>query len=60
MIEVSAPETLRLVSQKASAILGFPVVAVAIDSNSRPSSSKAMQGLLDFGRNHSGIVNIKE
>ena len=60
MIEVGSPETLRLVSQKASAILGYPVVAVAIDNNSRPSTNKAMEGLLDFGRNHSGIVNIKD
>ena len=60
VVQVSSPETLRLVSQKASALLGYPVSAVAVDINNRPSSSKAMESLLDFGRNHSGVVNIKE
>jgi hypothetical protein len=57
---VGKPEVLLLVSQKASAILGAPVRAVAVDQTARPVNSKAMNSLLDFGRAHSGVVTIKE
>ena len=57
---VGKPDILQLVSQKASAKLGRPVQAKAVDKNARPVNSKAMNSLLDFGRAHSGLVNIKE
>ena len=57
---VGKPDILLLVSQKASAILGTPVRAVAVDLTARPVNSKAMNTLLDFGRAHSGVVTIKE
>ena len=57
---VGKPEILQLVSQRASAKLGREVRAMAVDMNARPASSKAMNSLLDFGRAHSGVVNIKE
>jgi len=57
---VGKPDILQLVSQKASAKLGRNIRAVAVDMNARPANSRAMNSLLDFGRAHSGIVNIKE
>ena len=57
---VGKPEILLLVSQKASARLGRTIRATAVDINARPANNKAMNSLLDFGRAHSGIVNIKE
>ena len=60
LVQVNTPKTLQLVSQKASAMLGCPISAVAIDRNSRVSGNKAMESLVDFARNHSGIVNIKD
>ena len=60
MQTVGKPDILQLVSQKASAKLGTPVQAKAVDRNTRPESSKALNSLLDFGRAHSGLVNIKE
>ena len=57
---VGKPEILQMVSQKASAKLGKAVQAKAVDRNARPVNSKAMNSLLDFGRAHSGLVNIKE
>ena len=46
--------------RKASAILGHPVAAKAVDKLAKPETSSRMQQLLDFGRAHSDIVNIKE
>ena len=57
---VGKPDILQLVSQKASAALGRNIRAVAVDMTARPSNGKAMESLLDFGRAHAGIVNIKE
>ena len=54
---VDKPEVLELVSKKASAKLGRPIHAIAVDrSNVR---SMQMEQLLQFGRDHSDIINIK-
>lgn len=57
---VSKPEILSLVSRKATAILGRPTMAVAEDQTQKPTAGAGMERLMDFGRNHSDIVKIKE
>ena len=57
---INKPEVLRLVSSKASAKLGRPITAVAMDKNAVPENNKNMEHLLAFGRAHSNIITIKE
>ena len=57
---INKPEVLELFSRKASAALGQPVRAVAMDRNARQNNSKHLDELLSFGRANSGIINIKE
>ncbi len=54
------PEILDVVSRKASAMLGRPIRAKAVDQNSRPATNPRMEQLLNFGKAHSDIVNIKK
>ena len=56
---VNKPEVLALVGRKATAILGRSVSAVAVDATAKPENSARMEQLLNFGREHSDIVNIK-
>ncbi len=57
---VNKPDVLELVSRKASAKLGRPVRAVAVDQTAKPKSNKQMEQLLRFGREHNDIVKINE
>ena len=57
---INKPELLSLVAQKASAKLGRQVMAVAADKNVGVQKSEQMERLLEFGRNHSDIVRIKQ
>ncbi len=57
---VNKPEVLEMVSRKASAILGQNVRAKAEDASASPQSDEMMERLMDFGRAHRDIVNIKE
>jgi DNA polymerase-3 subunit gamma/tau len=57
---VNKPEIIALVERKASAKLGRPVRARAVDRNNSGSKSKQMEQLLSFGRAHGDIVKIKE
>jgi len=54
------PDFLALVARKASAILGRPVSAKVEDINERPQAGGKMEQLINFGRQHRDIVNIKE
>ena len=54
------PEFLALVARKAAAILGKSVSVKVEDVNERPQSGGKMERLIDFGRQHRDIVNIKE
>ena len=55
---VDKPEVLELVARKASAKLGHPIkVSVSDKSN---VVNKQMEQLLQFGRDHSNVVNIKD
>ncbi len=57
---VNKPDVLAVVGRKATAILGRSVTAKAVDQTSDPVSDNRMQKLLDFGRNHSDLVQIRE
>ena len=57
---VNKPEVLEMVSRKASAILGQNVRAKAEDATQGPQKDEMMERLMDFGRAHRDIVNIKE
>lgn len=56
---IDKPQILEVVSRKASAILGRPVKAVAVDGSARPAGNPRMEQLMNFGRAHSDIVKIK-
>ena len=53
------PEILEVVSRKAGAMLGRPVRALVVDINAKPAGNPRMEQLMNFGRNHSDIVTIK-
>ena len=53
------PDILEIVSRKASAMLGRPLRAQVVDMNKRPQTSGRMEQLMNFGRQHSDIVKIK-
>ena len=56
---VNKAEGLSLTARKASAIFGRNVTARAEDISAKPQTSEKMERLMDFGRAHSNIVNIK-
>ncbi len=55
---VNKPELLQLVGRKAAAILNRPVQVKITDGSSAPDTRK-MDQLLEFGKQHADIVNIK-
>ncbi len=57
---VNKPDILSLVARKASAIVGRQLTATAVDSTSMPEQNQRFQELMNFGRAHSDIVQIKE
>jgi len=57
---INKQEILQLVQRKASAKLGRPVKVAVADRSSKQMNSKQMEQLLQFGRNHSDIVKIKD
>ena len=56
---INKPEVLQVVSRKASAKLGRPVRVAAVDGSKAGDGGQRMQQLLQFGKDHSNIVNIK-
>ena len=54
---VDKPEVLELITRKVSAKLGHPVRVVATDKTN--TKSNQMEQLLQFGRAHSDVINIK-
>ena len=54
---VDKPEILDMVTRKVSAKLGKPIRVVAADKNN--AKSQQMEQLLQFGRDHAGVINIK-
>ena len=56
---VNKPEVLKLVGEKASGILGKPVKIAVVDNSAKPSGNKNLDHLVQFGRNHSGVITVK-
>lgn len=56
---VNKPDILSLVALKASAKLGRQVRVVVTDQTATEQNNEQMEQLLDFGRAHSDIINIK-
>ena len=56
---LNKPEILEMISRKASAKLGRPVRAVAVDKTKTNAKSRQMEQLLRFGQEHSDIIKIK-
>lgn len=54
------PELLEVVGRKASAMLGRPVRACVVDISAKPQGNPRMDKLMQFGREHSDIIKIKE
>lgn len=57
---VNKPEIMTLVERKATAKLGRPVRAKAVDRTNSVTKNRQMEHLLSFGRAHGDIVKIKE
>lgn len=57
---IDKPDVLELVGRKASAILGRQIRATVKDSSKTNAGSAQMQQLLQFGKEHSDIINIKD
>ena len=53
------PDILEVVSRKAGAILNRPVRVQIVDVNAKPSGNPRMEQLMQFGREHSDIIKIK-
>ncbi len=56
---VKKPEILELVARKASAKLGRPMRVVVTDDSGFEEKNEQMEQLLNFGRSHTDIVNIR-
>jgi len=56
---INKPEVLQVVARKASAKLGRPIQAVAVDLSATGNNSEHMAELLRFGKAHSDIIKIK-
>ena len=57
---VGEKNVLDIVSAKASALLGRPVRAKAVDRNNQAEANANFSELLSFGQAHSDIIKIKE
>ncbi len=57
---INKPEVIQLVSRKASAKLGRQIAVVVTDESGAATKSEQMEKLLQFGKAHSDIINIKE
>ena len=53
------PDILEVVSRKASAMLQRPVRVSVVDGSAKPANNPRMEQLMNFGRQHSDIVKIK-
>ena len=56
---IDKPDVLEVVSRKASAMLGRPVRAFSVDMTKKNAANPRMEQLMNFGRAHSDIINIK-
>ena len=56
---INKPEVLALVARKASAKLGKPITVTVTDQAGGVQKNEQMEKLLQFGRAHSDVINIK-
>ncbi len=56
---INKPEVLGLIENKATAKLGRKIRVVAEDQTGKAVKSSQMEQLLQFGRDHSDVINIK-
>ena len=56
---IDKPEILETISRKASAMLGQPVRAFVVDLSAKPAGNPRLEQLMQFGREHSDIIKIK-
>ena len=57
---IDKPQVLEVMSRKASAQLGRPVNAFAVDGSQKPKNNEGMSHLLEFAREHPDIVTVKK
>ena len=57
---INKPDILEVVSRKASAMLGRPISVTVVDLSAKPAANPRMEQLLNFGKAHSDIINIKQ
>jgi len=57
---VNRPDILEVVTRKSSALLERPIRVVVVDMSAKPVGNPHMEKLLNFGKNHSEVVKIKE
>ena len=57
---LNRPDILEIVSRKISAMCGRKVSVSVVDLTDKPAANPKLEKLLDFGRAHSNIINIKE
>ncbi|MBO5868984.1 MAG: hypothetical protein J6Q54_08755, partial [Oscillospiraceae bacterium] len=57
---INRPDVLEVVSRKASAKLGRPIPVAIVDLENATETGDQMSQLLQFGREHSTIININE
>ena len=56
---INKPEILEVVSRKASAMLGRPITAFSVDMTQKAADNSRLEQLMNFGREHSDIIKIK-
>ena len=57
---IGKPEVLEIVARKAAVQLGHPVKVITVDMSAKPDGNKRLNNLLQFGRQHSDIIKMKE
>ncbi len=57
---INKPEILNIVARKATNLLGKSVTVKAVDRSASAEADPRLRRLMDFGREHSDIINIKE
>ena len=57
---IGKPEVLEIVARKAAVQLGHPVKVITVDMSAKPDGNKRLNNLLQFGRQHSDIITMKE
>ena len=56
---LNRPELLALIGNKATAMVGQPIRAAAVNMTARPKTSGSFQNLVEFGKAHPEIIKLK-